>query len=75
MIAVALLWGLFVLVLLGPWCLLQMGPGPGALGSVIGLVAWQRLGPPPMPGLLPGLMGLVVLASNLGLLAFALWPG
>jgi hypothetical protein len=52
-----------------------MGPGPGALASVIGLVAWQRLGPSPMPGLLPGLMGVSVLGSNLGLIAFALWPG
>jgi len=75
LIAVALLWALFGLVLLGPWCLLQVGPGPGALGSVIGLVAWQRLGPSPMPGLLPGLMGVSVLGSNLGLIAFALWPG
>lgn len=74
MIAVAALGALYGLALLGPWCCLQMGPGPGALGAVIGLFTWVRLGPPPMPGLLPGLMGVSVLASNLGLLAFALWP-
>lgn len=74
MIAVASLGALYGLILLGPWCCLQMGPGPGALAALLGLFTWRRLGPSPMPGLLPGLMAMSVLVSNLGLLAFALWP-
>jgi hypothetical protein len=37
----------------GRWILGRWG---AVLGGVLGLTAWARLGPPPMPGFLPGLL-------------------
>ena len=42
----------------------SVGPWAG-LGIAVGaFIAWIYLGPPPMPGLLPGLLGILVLLNS-----------
>jgi hypothetical protein len=42
----------------------SLGPWAG-LGVAVGaLIAWMYLGPPPMPGLLPGLLAIWVLMNS-----------
>ncbi len=50
----------------------SLGPWAG-LGTAVGaFVAWIYLGPPPMPGLLPGLLGILVLLNSVAWTAISI---
>lgn len=50
---------------LSPATLSAWGAGAGIAGAVLALATWTELGPPLFPGLLPGMMGLLVYGWNL----------
>jgi hypothetical protein len=50
-----------------------LGPWAAIVGSGIALGAWAHFGPQPMPGLLPGLLGIAVFFNSIGWAGFALY--
>lgn len=56
----------------GPVLLGVFGPWGGILGAVVSIGVWVELGPPLIPGLLPGLAGMLVLGANLMALSVGL---
>jgi phosphate/sulfate permease len=59
--------GLFsVCALLGFVMLALFGPVAGIIGAIAGLGIYAWLGPRPMPGFLPGILALWMLAASLG---------
>jgi hypothetical protein len=52
---------LFLLCLLGPHvAVTSLGAWWGMGGAILSLVLWARLGPSPMPGMLPGMLGVAI---------------
>lgn len=60
--AVALLGAACWLIPLGT--LVRGPPEVAGIAALLSQVAWIRWGPPPMPGLVPGLVGLTLLCTN-----------
>ncbi len=42
----------------------SLGPWAGLGGAVGAFIAWMFLGPPPLPGLVPGMLGILVLLNS-----------
>ena len=55
-----------VCALLGFVALSLFGPVAGIIGAIVGLGIYAWLGPPPMPGFLPGILAMWILAASLG---------
>jgi hypothetical protein len=55
-----------VCALLGFVALSLFGPVAGIIGAVVGLGIYVWLGPPAMPGFLPGILAMWMLAASLG---------
>ncbi len=73
-------FGCLALILLLVVCLAAPAVSNQALGawaalvaSVLSILAWAYLGPPLFPGLLPGLMGLIVIGNGLVWAALSLF--
>lgn len=64
---------LFTFSVVYPWWTLRDSALQGGVAALVGLVAWLRFGPPPIPGLLPGLLATTVLVSNLVVMGLAAW--
>jgi hypothetical protein len=66
-ITVIALIALLALCTFGPlWLGRHLGPGVGAIASVVALLTWVYFGPRPMPGFLPGIIclnGIAVIVS------------
>lgn len=68
--------GLFVVcVSAAPLGLVLLGPIWGVFAVVLAFALWYIVGPPPMPGFVPGILGLTVLLINTAsvIIALAQW--
>ena len=54
------------------WLALSLHAGWGALTAIAACIAWMYLGPPPMPGLLNGIISCSECSPSLGSLSVAL---
>lgn len=59
--------GLFVVCAsVGYIALYTLGPVAGLIGALVGLGLYLLVGPRPMPGFLPGILAMWILAASLG---------
>ena len=54
-----------ICVSMGFVALAVLGPGAGLVAAILGLALYAWLGPPPMPGLLPGVLAILMLGATL----------
>jgi hypothetical protein len=65
---IALIALFIVCASLGFVALELFGPLAGIVGAIAGLAIYVRLGPPPMPGFLPGMVAMWMLTASLAAL-------